>query len=299
MLRIHSLGALCLVLVLAGGCRREGTPRGDASLSRDAAQMDADAGRGDAGSGDGGGDIDAGDDAGVVDGDGGAMDGGAMDGSMADGGVTDGGVDAGPVSMPCTPTGSCDPFDPSSCPSGQKCAVSDMGTVCEDLTADPALVAGEACTRDSQCGPGTWCVNFGSGFECAPMCAAGSIGDCGADGACIGRVGMEACVQVCRPIAARCDIYAQDCADAAEACTLASHPETGERYTGCRPEGTQTVGQPCGGSMGTCAGGLICIREAGASTCREVCRDPGPPSCTQAGETCSGTARSWGVTYCR
>ena len=96
MLRIHSLGALCLVLVLAGGCRREGTPRGDASLSRDAAQMDADAGR----SGDGGGDIDAGDDGGVVDGDGGAMDGGAMDGSMADGGVTDGGVDGGPVSMP-------------------------------------------------------------------------------------------------------------------------------------------------------------------------------------------------------
>lgn len=284
-----------VLVVVLGGCRRESSVRPDATVP-DASALDGgalDAGRaGDAGADDGG------SDAGPAE-DGGLGDGGAGDGGAGDGGAGDGGLDGGPVSMPCAPTGACDPFDASSCPSGQKCAVTDMGTACEDLTAAPPLGEGETCTRDSQCGPGTWCVNFGGGFECAAMCAAGSIGDCGADGACVGRVGAEMCVQVCRPISPRCDIYAQDCADAADACTLASHPETGERYTGCRPAGAQGLGDPCGGGMGTCDRGLICIRESGAATCREVCREPGPPSCSVAGETCTGNARSWGVTYCR
>jgi hypothetical protein len=227
-------------------------------------------------------------------------DGAVDDASIADADV-DAQMDSGPVSMPCTPTGSCNPFDPSPCPSGQKCRVLDTGTQCADLTATPPLGVGDTCTLDTQCGPGLWCVSFGDGFSCRTMCAAGSIGECGPDAACTGAVGAEACVRVCRPIAARCDIYTQDCAVATEACTFATHPETGERYTGCRPEGTLTVGETCGGAAGACARGLVCIASGGASSCRQVCggADGGVPTCTVSGESCTGLARSWGVPYCQ
>ena len=208
-------------------------------------------------------------------------------------------VDGGPVSMPCTAMGSCDPFVPTSCPSGQKCAVTDTGTECRALTMTPPLGSNAACVRDEDCGPTLWCVSFdAAGFTCRPMCPAGSVGFCGPDAACTGSVGTETCVRACRELPARCNIYTQDCADAADMCTLTTHPETLENYTGCRLNGTLTVDMACGGSLGRCERGLICIREAGVSTCRQVCGPAGgPPAC--AAGACTGLSRSWGVPYCR
>jgi len=214
------------------------------------------------------------------------------------GGPTDAAVDSGPVSMPCTATGACDPFDPSACPSGEKCRVTASGTECQALTMTPPLVEGDVCAQELECGPTLWCVSFDGEFRCTPMCANGSIGECGADAACTGTVGIESCVRACRDLPARCNIYTQDCGDASMMCAFTTNPESGENYTGCRPAGTLNLGEACGGSLGRCVGGLVCIRQDGETTCRQVCGPDGSePTC--ASGACTGLARSWGVPYCR
>lgn len=286
-MRLPLLACFALVLALAG-CDSE-TPAG-----RDGGGGGMDAG---GGAVDGGGaGTDGGDDGAVGTDAGGPGDDGGAGGDAGD--VDGGAVDGGPVSMPCMATGDCDPFDTGSCPSGQKCQVTDTGTACVDLSADPPFARGDACARDTECGPGLWCLSFGGGFECMAMCPNGSIGACGVNQACIGTVGMEACVRACRPIPERCDIYAQDCLDSADMCTFATNPETRENYTGCRPNGTLSIGEACGGDLGTCSRGLVCIREGMATTCHQVCGPDGAAPTCDTGE-CTGLARSWGVPYCR
>ncbi len=226
------------------------------------------------------------------------LDAGAEAGPAADAGspadaATDGGL---PPSMPCTATGSCDPFDPTSCP-GQVCRPGTLGIACYDVAASPGA-EGAPCAAPDQCMPGTLCLSFGgAGFTCQRMCARGSVGDCGAARACTGTVG-DACVQVCRPLPARCDVYAQDCAAATDGCTLVTHPETGEAYTGCRPAGTRALGETCGGADGTCTRGALCIRSAGVASCRQACdATAAAPGCPM-GEACTGVARTWSVGYC-
>jgi hypothetical protein len=194
--------------------------------------------------------------------------------------------------------GACDPFDPASCPDGESCRPSTVGgTSCQPIVAAP-VGEDEVCGTPQDCAPGLLCLSFGGEFTCQPMCPQGSIGACRADKACFGTIG-DPCIQICRPIAPPCDIYAQDCADAADTCTFARHPETDAPYTACRPAGTQTHGDPCGGMDGTCDHSLVCIRVDGATTCRYVC-DPagGAPTCTEPGESCTGFARTWMVGYC-
>jgi hypothetical protein len=225
------------------------------------------------------------------------LDASGLDAPGVDAGPGDAGLDAPLVSMPCTATGACDPFDPASCPAMQSCRLGPMGTECLPLAATVARV-GEPCTRSDGCEAGATCLDFGAGFFCQRQCPAGSIGFCGEGQACTGSLG-DACVRVCRPLALRCDIYAQDCDDPALACTLVTNGETGERYTGCRTPGTLGAGVECGGMLGTCARGLVCVREAGVSTCHAVCNTGGGgPDCA-APETCSGTTSGWGVRYCR
>jgi hypothetical protein len=229
--------------------------------------------------------------------DAGPVDGGAP---PVDAGPPDAGPpDLGPMSMPCTAAGACDPFDPTSCGAGLGCRLNDTGmTECLPVIASPRE-EGSACTTSRDCQPGLVCLDFGGGFACNRMCPRGSIGFCGGEDRCFGTLG-DACVQVCRPRPEPCDIYAQDCPNPADACTLASDPETRAPYTGCRPNGTVGIGGFCGGMAGSCQRGLICIREGSSSTCKQVCGpDGGTPACTAAGEVCTGFARTWGVSYCR
>lgn len=236
-------------------------------------------------------------------GDGAAGDGAVMDGGPVDGGSVDAGpVDAGPVDTgpPCTPLGACDPFDSASCPSGETCRSGfDGGTAC-DATGTTLGAEGTTCATRRDCAGGLRCVSFGDGFVCHRLCHAGTVGECATGEACTGRVGADDCLRVCRAFAERCDIFSQDCADPGDACTLAIHPETRERYTGCRPAGELTLGEACGSGLGTCIGGLVCVTTAGAATCREVC-DPsdGDPGCSAAGEACTGMTTSWAVPFCR
>ena len=257
----------------------------------DGGTMDATGGDG------GGGDSGPRDDSGGVDG--GGVDGGGVDGGGSDGGAGDAAADGGPVSMPCTPTGDCDPFDPSACPDGQSCRPSTVsGTSCQAIIASP-VSEGETCATAQDCAPGLLCLNFGDGFTCERLCPDGSIGFCSDGQACTGTIG-DACVQVCRPTPTPCDIYAQDCADPDDTCSFVRHPETTTPYTGCRPAGTQGHGDPCGGMDGTCGHSLVCVREGDVVSCHYVCDpDGGDPTCTEAGEACTGFARTWMVGYCQ
>ncbi|WP_157069320.1 hypothetical protein [Sandaracinus amylolyticus] len=216
--------------------------------------------------------------------------------TSADGGTSgDATIDGGLVSMPCTASGACDPFDPTSC-GESACRRGASGTECRAITT-PVRGAGETCTRNDECAAGTLCLNFGDGFHCERMCPEGSIGFCGDGHACSGTIG-DACIRVCRPIPAPCDIYAQDCADAADTCTLATHPETRAPYTACRTAGTRARGETCGGEAGTCGHDLICIRTGDTTACRQPC-DPeaAVDECT-TGESCTGMARTWMVGFC-
>lgn len=214
---------------------------------------------------------------------------------------TDTGPDAPRVSMPCTAAGACDPFDAAACGADMACRAGAMGapTACAP-TAAMVRAVGEACTVGNQCAGGSACLDFGDGLRCQQLCPMGSIGACGPSAACNGTItGADPCIQVCRPLPERCDLYAQDCVDPTEACTLAVHPETEERYTGCRTAGTRTDGQPCGGGMGTCARGLVCITEMGVASCHYACDPAVTPTTCPSMQACTGTARSWGIGYCR
>jgi hypothetical protein len=264
----------------------------------------------------GNGDLGIGADLGNIDGavpfDAGALDDGAVapdaaltdgsiitDAAMTDAGAHDASVDGGLVSMPCMARGACDPFVADSCPAGFSCRPNPVGvTACAALTAAPKD-EGAICASAGDCLPGLLCLDFGGGATCNRVCARGALGSCSGEDRCFGTIG-DVCIQVCRPRPEPCDIYTQNCPRLVDACTLATDPETRAPYTGCRLAGTAAHGDACGGASGACARGLICIREGAGSTCKQVCGpDAGAPTCTFSGETCTGFARTWGVSYCR
>ena len=198
---------------------------------------------------------------------------------------------------PCVAAGACDPFAPAPCSGGEACRPTSSGAECRAVDT-PELVQGDPCLLPAdadRCGAGLVCLDFGDGLACHRMCPSGSIGVCGDTLACLSGVGGDACIGICRPPPEPCDILAQNCADPDDTCTLASHPETGALYTGCRPAGPRAITQLCGGSNGACGHGLICL----SGRCRQVC-DPndGDPACSLAGQTCTGLAASYGVPYC-
>jgi hypothetical protein len=51
--------------------------------------------------------------------------------------------------------------------------------------------------------------------------------------------------------------------------------------------------------MGSCARGLVCITEMGVASCHFACDADLTPTTCPAMQACTGTARSWGVTYCQ
>jgi hypothetical protein len=244
---------------------------------------------------------------------------GGTDGGTSDAGLLDASIDASPpvdapsdtnpalpdagltdaaVRMPCTAAGACDPFDPGSCP-GQACRPTATGTTCQDVSATPVAERG-ACSSAAECAPGLECLDFGDGFGflCYRMCADGSTGSCAASEACTGTFG-DLCVRACRPIPLPCDIYAQDCANAADTCTFVRNPETSDPYTGCRAAGTQLEAQPCGGTAGTCGHGLVCINTGGTNLCHQVCDPDVTPAICPVGQACTGLARTWSVGFCQ
>lgn len=203
-----------------------------------------------------------------------------------------------PDAGPCVASGACDPFDPTSCGT-MACRPSATGTMCAAIGATPVGI-GHSCLRDSDCEAGLACLNFSvaEGALCHRMCPAHSVGACDTGYVCTGTFG-DTCINACRPLPVACDIYAQDCPNATDTCTLVRNAETTVPYTGCRPAGTQDEGMPCGGSAGSCGHALICVATPGApATCRQVCDPTRTPTLCLGTEVCTGLATTWGVHYC-
>jgi hypothetical protein len=201
------------------------------------------------------------------------------------------------VSMACTAPGGCDPFDPAAC-GAQLCRVQADGNTACIAGAATLKQAGAACTFTNECADGLDCIQIGDdpGFTCQKTCPKGSLGFCGGELRCTSF--FTGCVQFCRPRDVPCDIYAQNCADTTKACALSLDSETGERYTGCRPAGPGARGDRC--ETVVCGKGLLCVRENGVSTCRQVCTgDGGALPCTGVGETCAGLTSTYQITYCK
>jgi hypothetical protein len=193
--------------------------------------------------------------------------------------------------------GTCDPFDPTSC-GAMACRPTATGTMCQAISSTPAGF-GDACLHPNDCTQGLVCLSFSTteGALCHQMCHVHSVGECPTGYVCTGTFG-DTCVDVCRPLPPMCDIYAQDCADPMQTCTLVRNPETSMPYTGCRQAGTQGEGMPCGGSSGSCDHSLICIAGSVGATCHRVCDPAASTSPCTGGTTCSGLAMTWGVHYC-
>jgi hypothetical protein len=202
------------------------------------------------------------------------------------------------VSMPCVAPGVCDPFDPSSC--GAKiCVVQGDGNTACVAGAATLKASGASCASRLECAGGLDCVRIGDdpGTTCQRMCPHGSIGFCGGESRCTDFI--VGCSQYCRLRDVPCDIYAQNCGDLGRACALSVDSETGARYTGCRAAGTGARGDRCDTGV-TCGKGLLCVRDSGVSTCRQICTgDGGALPCAGAGETCSGLTSTYQITYCQ
>ena len=249
---------------------------------------------------------------------GGGADGGAADASpprdgAAGAGGSGGAADAAPprdggggdaVVMACRAAGTCDPFTAtaSGCPDGQLCVADGMTdrASCQTASVMPAMYKreGEVCMGAGQCGPGLICVAGMPSPICVKMCPRGSRRACKDDERCWGTLTGHTCIQVCRPVPRPCDAYTQNCPTATDACTLATDPETGEGYTGCRPAGPRQEGEMCDGAANTCAKGLVCVRSAGVASCVRVCRPGGTPACTGS-KTCVGMLTAYGLMFCQ
>jgi hypothetical protein len=201
---------------------------------------------------------------------------------------------------PCTPAGACNPFETGKCTATQSCRPDTAGSACQPLNS-PILGEGQACPATADqfaCAVGLLCTDFGGGATCARLCPKDTVGLCPSGQACTGVIAGESCVQICRPFPAPCDALAQDCPDAADTCAPATHPETGAAYTGCRPAGPRSRGQTCGGNLGACGHGLVCLSTARTATCREICDPAGSRACSDAKQSCTGLSTLYQLPFC-
>ena len=209
--------------------------------------------------------------------------------AFPDAGTSDGGA--------CIAAGACDPFSATSC-GAMACRPSASGTMCLSVSAT-AVGLGMPCVHYADCLPGLVCLaaSAGDSPRCTRMCPAGSVGRCDTGYSCSGVFG-DACINLCRLLPVACNILAQDCASATDACALVRNPETRAPYTGCLPAGAQTEGMTCGGASGMCARGLICAGTTGTPHCQRVCDPAASPTSCSAAASCTGVVSAWNVHYC-
>lgn len=188
----------------------------------------------------------------------------------------------------------CDPLAPA-CPAGQKCVPnSDLGqSVC--VAAGTENAVGDTCVRSTDCVEGAVCISETDGAFCRELCDKDDIDSCAGDQTyCLKTLGSDPSIGVCGAGPEPCDIYSQDCEEGA--CVLLQNPVDGTTGAYCGTPGSVAVGQPCGGSAGSCTAGAICVQADGAPspTCHAVCRDADVPCAAGA---CTGTSGS-GIDFC-
>ena len=223
-------------------------------------------------------------------------------GPMPDTGSTDAALpDAGPSAEPFP--ASCD-LVAQDCPTrqaGPTACVLPSGdglprcTLLSDTRQD-----GEACDAHNECDAGMVCKRSAGEEQphCRHVCDAAELESCPANLWCSGTLPGQAELGTCEPAASPCDLLQQDCPSGAD-CVVRTHPTTGERGAFCGRAGLITTGKPCGGDLGLCEAGTICVRpRAGEdASCQRVCINDF--NCPAEGESCDGQVDTPPVSFCR
>ncbi len=165
----------------------------------------------------------------------------------------------------CRESTSCEPWN-DMCPMGQKCqqvAADAVGCGMEGMAT-----AGMACQGPGGCVKGAICVNLGGGGQCYEACNAtgGTCSDMNQRcGGLMNGMGQPLPYGICQDRPMSCN-PADDMCPMGQSCALTSQTEVG-----CLTEGTNGTGQPCGGAMGGCMRGHICVDTGGGATCQVAC----------------------------
>ncbi len=187
----------------------------------------------------------------------------------------------------------------ASCPEGQHCAASgpDLLGTCVALPGSPMAREGEDCSA-AACEPGTHCVQWPAGQVCTHTCEPYTGAGCAAPLECLSYLARNEDVGLCQEPPPACDIYdVQSCAEG-QACRPLFR-RNGDVDTRCQPAGSQPLGEPCGGALGLCLAGAVCVRltEPDTPRCYEVCQSD--EGCNVEGQTCTGRTYGLEIRFCR
>jgi hypothetical protein len=209
-------------------------------------------------------------------------DGGAAEAATVDGPVACGERDAG-----------CDPVRQAGCGAGEKCSLVGADLTCVLLGEGAAGDTCQAIVGGDSCAAGLICASASGASTCVEFCDRVCGEPCGAGTRCNTRLG-DTGEWGCGPLPPPCDLLAQDCAGAGEACYVL---EAATGTTGCMLEGALPEGAACT-TQGECGRSLICLatQAGGLSVCVPLC-DPAHPSACLGG-TCSALPNLDPVGYC-
>ncbi|MBI5481135.1 MAG: hypothetical protein HY906_19920 [Deltaproteobacteria bacterium] len=184
-----------------------------------------------------------------------------------DGGAAEAATMDGPVAC-LTRDAGCDPVRQTGCGDGEKCSLVGSDLQCVLLGAGTAGAECQAIVGGDSCAAGLICASAGGASTCVQFCDRVCGEPCGVGTRCNTRLG-DTGEWGCGPLPPPCDLLAQDCAGAGEACYLV---EPATNTTGCLPEGTLPEGAACT-AQGECGRSLVCLasQAGGLSVCVPLC----------------------------
>ena len=189
--------------------------------------------------------------------------------------------------------GGCDPVRQTGCGDGEKCSLVGNDLQCVLLGEGAAGDACQAIVGGDSCAAGLICASGGGESTCVQFCDRVCGEPCGPGTRCNTRLG-DTGEWGCGPLPPPCDLLAQDCTGAGEACYLLE-PATGT--TGCLRAGTLPENAACI-TQGECAAGLICLasQAGGLTVCVPLCDTRAAAPC--AAGVCSALPLLDPVGYC-
>lgn len=200
-----------------------------------------------------------------------------------------------------TPDGcECAPYlGSASCPLDEHCTATgpDLLGACVPLPGSPMAREGEDCSA-AACEPATHCVSWPEGERCTRTCEPYTGAGCEAPQECLSHLARNADVGLCQPPPPACDIYDLTSCAAGLSCRPLFR-RNGYVDTRCQPAGSQDLGEVCGGNLGLCQAGAVCVRvpEAEGPACFQVCADDA--DCRTEGQTCTGRTYGLEIRFCR
>ena len=209
-----------------------------------------------------------------------------------DGGAAEAASIDAPVACALRDAG-CDPVRQTGCGDGAKCSLVGSDLECVSFGDGGAGAECQAIVGGDSCAGGLICASAGGQSTCIQFCDRVCGEPCGVGTRCNTRLG-DTGEWGCGPLPTPCDLLAQDCTAAGEACYLIE-PSTGT--TGCMTAGSLPEGGACT-TQGQCAPRLVCVasQAGGLTVCVPLCDTRATAPC--ASGTCTALPSLDPVGYC-